>query len=131
MVISSSLILTIFGALDAPVISFSCFESNTISYNPRNVDCNFDILSNLDRVPTFLNNGVNISPNPGNRRLQVINQRNIAIHEIQFLNYMGQPIKIVFDQVDNLEISFLETGSYFLKVLWNDGKQQISSFVKQ
>ena len=82
----------------------------------------------MDDVLSFIENKhVNIYPNPADNQLFVDTHHDIK--EIEIFNNLGQEV-ITTNLSQSIDISNLNTGIYFIKLLFNSGKTSIAKFVK-
>lgn len=96
---------------DAGDYSTLCYESNTNAMQDY-VNCSIITLSNDD----FTINNVALFPNPIENDLNIITEKNIQ--KIEIYNVIGQLQfkKDIFSNECKLDLSFLNGGTYFLKL---------------
>jgi hypothetical protein len=88
-----------------------------------NPDCSLGI-----RNPA-LKQDLNIHPNPAGRTLTI--QSKSIIRAVKFSNLTGQELTVIERAPGNYDVSGLQSGMYMVTVLFGDGRQTATKFVKQ
>lgn len=87
---------------------------------------NFIITTGTLAARSFNDTVVSVSPNPAQNHLSVILPTNEKVSEVVFYNLTGQQV-LSTSQTQNIDVSTLANGTYFLKATTIDG----SSFTKK
>ncbi len=99
-------------------------NSNTISWFEN------DLFSNVE-IKNELNEGdVKIFPNPCSDVLKIIDRQQDGIKNIFIFDTTGQLIHM-YSNIDNINLSNLKNGMYFIKIEYNDGRISSDKFMKQ
>ena len=92
------------------------------------VGANSDIIGldsvSIDRslsTDSFFRNNFTVSPNPTSSILNIANDSNVAINSIQITDMNGRIVKEVKGMTNQINVSELNAGLYFLKVTSNEG----------
>ena len=101
-----------------------------IVFSVNNVDELFEVPLSLqiwgEGVEEVLNNAYNIYPNPTTGMVTVEGEN---IDYIAVYNSVGQLIKVVKTQENNVDMSACENGVYFFNVVDNEGENSIQRVV--
>lgn len=66
--------------------------------------------------------GVWIYPNPAREKIHLSFSENVAIAEAKVYSQIGKEVLVVYTEFDNIDISQLKSGLYFVEVLTNKGR---------
>ncbi len=80
--------------------------------------------------PEFESNLIEIYPNPATDVIQIKNN-GIDIQNIKLMNITGQELKLYTGDIQNINISFLYNGIYFLKITDRNGQTGTYKIIKQ
>jgi len=115
----------IYGNGDLRRLLLCYFQNNELIYkNPEYPKCYYEEGEDITSVQTIVNNDCYVFPNPVDDVLTVSSPNNTLL-KIEIFNMFGQK---VYSQAykNTIDISFLPTGLYFLKVY--DTNEQVSVF---
>ena len=70
---------------------------------------------------TFFSSNFSVYPNPANNVLNIANSTNLAIESAQITDMNGRTVKTVKGMTNQINISDLNTGVYFLKIVTAQG----------
>jgi len=111
--------------IDYDLLTFRCYEDSSFpTYNPTNKDCD-----TLTSTSELVIENFRIYPNPSNSTLHIDSPNNI-ISNIEILDLN---CRIIDKQQykDNVDISKLKNGIYFVKIITEDKKEAMRKFIKQ
>lgn len=104
-------------------------NTNTIEYRNsindsvlNNVQTDTLVQSSLNTVEPFLEYKMKIFPNPSNNYLQIDVSNGVKIESIVLFNMEGKQVKAFNKDNKLLDISNLESGTYFLKLSTEEGE---------
>ena len=81
--------------------------------------------------PTFENtNSLSVYPNPSSFELNISNTYNETINYIKIYNTLGQICLKRFGDISKVNISSLENGIYFIKIITDKG-EYTKQFIKE
>ena len=86
-------------------------DSDVIYVNPEYDTCDID-----DIEENMADNGLSIYPNPANASIKVLNDNNFNINGVEILDVTGR-IVMSTDKSDDIDISNLPEGQYFVKLI--------------
>lgn len=101
-------------------------------------DYNLPIITNLSEteiidilgVPNFdFNNAFILYPNPSNNVLNIQNINNMSISSIEIYNITGQLIMAILHSTNQIDISSLVSGTYFIKLNSNEGSAHLKFII--
>jgi len=111
--------------IDYDLLTFRCYEDSSFpTYNPTNKDCD-----TLTSTSELLIENFKIYPNPSSSKLHLISP-NITVSTIEILDMYGRLITRQ-NYNDNVDISKLINGVYFIRIKNNDKKETLKRFIKQ
>lgn len=79
--------------------------------------------------PTSMEHTVSLSPNPSNGFFNVLTGNTNLISRIGVYDLVGQEVFTTQEKSNALDLTFLSSGSYFVRIYTNDGKMQMQKIV--
>nr|WP_294861387.1 T9SS type A sorting domain-containing protein [uncultured Fluviicola sp.] len=107
---------------DGSMYKLRCFEDDSLTYNPGNVDCEYYTYLGLSEEEM---DGISVFPNPTQGKIDVLSD--IPLKSIQVVNLLGETLKR-FDAdltLKEIDLSELPQGTYYLKIENSNGEQHI------
>lgn len=99
-------------------------NSNTISWFENNIYSNVGIENGSDE------NDIKIFPNPCSDVLKIIDRQQDEIKNMLIFDNIGKLI-LSYSFNDNINLTSLKSGMYYIKIEYNDGRIYSGKFIKQ
>jgi len=111
--------------IDYDLLTFRCYEDASFpTYNPTNKDCD-----TLTSTSELVIENFKIYPNPSDSKLYIKSQNNIVSH-VEIIDMNGRLI-VKQRYKDYVDISQIKNGFYFIRIMTDDKKETLRSFIKQ
>ncbi len=102
-------------------------------------DYNAPIITNMNTVNVFnplattdfeFGSVYTLSPVPAKNNLTITAKKDVVMNSITIYNTLGQLVQVITNPTETIDISGLKTGSYFIKVISDEGTSS-SKFIKE
>lgn len=101
---------------------YTMFDNVLFYYKKNGVDCGIPDSTTVSVPENNLTNSFNIFPIPTSDFLRIENKKNLEIESIIITNINGQIIKQFDSSINQLNVSDLTSGIYFLKIISEKGE---------
>lgn len=122
--------------LNCPALRLVCLDQQDLdsslyySSSPQNL-VTFNTNSNCTlSSEDFESNSLKIYPNPFNEHLSLTSELNVIIEKVTIYNSLGQTVFQNTSNFENIDVSQLKKGYYFIEILTDKGKK-IEKIMKQ
>lgn len=101
-----------------------CFEDDSLTYNPGNVDCEYYTYLGLDEVQI---SSISVFPNPSKGKIELLSE--IPLKNIKVLSIAGTVLKEIRSDLTlkEIDLSELPQGTYYLAIENQNGEQVVKA----
>ena len=89
------------------------------------------VVTSTAGIDDLMNDMIRIYPNPTDQFLNIEFLGSTIINHIEIISMMGASVQTKVSDLNNIDVSNLETGSYFIILTSEDGTRLTSRFIKK
>jgi hypothetical protein len=110
------------GPNEGRLYKLRCFEDDSLTYNPGNIDCEYYTYLKLDESKL---NAISVFPNPSSGKIELLSD--IPLKKIQVMSITGSLLKEIRTDLTlkEIDLSELPQGTYYLNIENSNGEHVI------